>query len=655
METAVPGFILDRDLKLLLFGGKGGVGKTTCAVATALRLAQSAPEGAFFLVSTDPAHSLTDSLAGFPPPDNLEVLELDAQQCLAAFKEKHSRTLREIAARGTFLDDGDISRLLDLSLPGLDELMAFLEIAKGVEEGGYDCMIVDTAPTGHTLRLLEMPELMGKWLKAFDALLAKHRFMRQHFSGSCSGDETDEFLLDLSGSVQRMEALLRDSGRCRFIPVMLPEALSIHETQLLLQRLERRGMSVTDIVANKLFPESSCSVCADERRRQRRQLQGLPGEFSRYRFWGVPIYPQEVRGRQALGSFWEKAFPLEVPTAETPPILPGISSSPPRVEAPAKLPSPETRLLLFAGKGGVGKTTLATASALRLARSRPGKEVLLFSTDPAHSLSDCLEMAVGPKPVRLAPGLTVMEIDAAAEFEKLKAQYAQEVESLLGAISPHLDLSFDREVMERIMDLSPSGLDEVMALTLATAFLAEGEYDVIVLDPAPTGHLLRLLELPEIIDQWLKAFFNLTLKYRQIFRLPRVALRLVQMSKDLKFLGHLLRDARRSSLYAVTILTEMALEETKDLIAACERMGVHVPTLFLNMATPTSECPLCPCLCRRESLVKDAFLQAFPGKRQVLVYRCGEPRGLDRLGRLGGGLYQPPEVANPETGECPSN
>lgn len=639
METATPGFFQDRGLKLLLFGGKGGVGKTTCAVAGALRLARSAPEGAFFLVSTDPAHSLTDSLAGSPPPYNLEVLELDAQKCMVAFKEKHARILRQIAARGTFLDDGDISRFLDLSLPGLDELMAFLEIAKGVEEGGYDCMIVDTAPTGHALRLLEMPELMGKWLKALDALLAKHRYMKQHFSGSYSRDEVDEFLLDLSGSVQRMEALLGDPGRCRFIPVMLPEALSIHETLLLLDELERLRVPVADIVVNKLFPESSCSVCANERLRQRKELQRLPEKFSRYRFWGVPIYPTEVRGRKALGSFWKNAASLEVPAAETENAFPGIPSSPPRVEMPAQLPSPETRLLLFAGKGGVGKTTLATATALRLARSLPGREVFLFSSDPAHSLSDCLETPVGPEPVRIAPGLTVMEIDSLAEFEKLKNQYAEELEDLLGALSPNLDLTFDREVMERLMDLSPSGLDEVMALTLATEFLSEGKYDVIILDSAPTGHLIRLLELPELIDQWLKVFFDLTLKYRQIFRLPRISLRLVQISKDLKYLRNLLRDSRRSSLYAVTILTEMAFEETKDLIAACERMDVHVPALFLNLATTPSNCPLCPALCRRESQLKARFQQAFSHKHHTLVYRRGEPRGLERLGELGERLY----------------
>ena len=103
---------------MLLFGGKGGVGKTTCATATALRLAAERAGESFLLVSTDPAHSLQDSLAGMVPPANLTVRELDAQECLATFRAENGPKLREIAAAGTFLDDEDISRFLNLVFAG---------------------------------------------------------------------------------------------------------------------------------------------------------------------------------------------------------------------------------------------------------------------------------------------------------------------------------------------------------------------------------------------------------------------------------------------------------------------------------------------------------------------------------------------------------
>ncbi|MBE3064216.1 MAG: ArsA family ATPase [Acidobacteria bacterium] len=297
-------------------------------------------------------------------------------------------------------------------------------------------------------------------------------------------------------------------------------------------------------------------------------------------------------------------------------------------------------MLIFAGKGGVGKTTLACATSLRLARERPGTEILLFSTDPAHSLSACLDRPVGPEPTRLCPGLTAMEIDARAELETLKRRYATELERTLASLLPNLDLTFDREVMERILDLSPPGLDEVMALSRVMEFVSRGTYHLLILDAAPTGHLIRLLEMPELIDQWLKVFFGLFLKYKSIFRLPGVSERLVELSKDLKLFRSLLTDQARASLYAVTILTEMAYEETRDLLAACERMKVSAPLLFLNLATPESDCLLCSALRRRESRVERKFRDAFPGTHQAVIYRRGERWGVERLGDLGGALYR---------------
>ena len=211
--TGLPGFLENPQFRLIFFGGKGGVGKTTCAAAAALRYARRSPQGSFLLVSTDPAHSLADSIGDFHPPDNLKILEFNAQDSLATFKARHRAKFAEIAARGTFLDEEDIRRILDLSLPGLDELMALLAIAGWAETRAYDLIVVDTAPTGHTLRLLTTPELIRGWLKALDALLAKHRFMQQRFRGSYQRDELDEFLLDLAASVKQMEGLLHNPRR----------------------------------------------------------------------------------------------------------------------------------------------------------------------------------------------------------------------------------------------------------------------------------------------------------------------------------------------------------------------------------------------------------------------------------------------------------
>jgi arsenite-transporting ATPase len=633
-----PLFLRNSHLRILFFGGKGGVGKTTCATATVLRLAKRTAEASFLLVSTDPAHSLADSLADTTLPCNLKVIELDAGKSLTAFKKNHTQKLREIASRGTFFDGEDINEILDLSLPGMDELMAFLEIAGWVENETYDCIVADTAPTGHTLRLLSMPALIKRWLDALDALLAKHRYMKKLFSGSYRPDDLDKFLSGLAGSVKQMEALLQDPERCCFVPVMLAEALSVTETSRLLEGLKQSKIPVTDIVVNRLYPESVCMVCSDRHIRQMGELGQLEGKISSYSLWGVQQYPEEIRGPAPLEVFWDGLVALNNQAQlNILKIQRGRQSA--IINHQSNLPVPEKRLLVFAGKGGVGKTTLACATAVRMARTFPDKGVFLFSTDPAHSLSDCLRKRIGPEPTELIPGLTAMEIDAQAEFDGLKKKYAAELERFLVALSPGLDLTFDREVMERVMDLSPPGLDEVMALTLAMGFLAEDQYQVFVLDSAPTGHLIRLLETPELIQQWLKMFFNLFLKYKRVFRLPGVSEQMIRISKDLKRLRALLKDFDRSALYAVTILTEMAFQETADLVDACRRMGINVPALFLNLATPASECPLCSALYRNEEQIRKKFERTFPGKSQVLVRYMGETRGMQQIQVLGDEIY----------------
>ena len=191
------------------------------------------------------------------------------------------------------------------------------------------------------------------------------------------------------------------------------------------------------------------------------------------------------------------------------------------------------------------------------------------------------------------------------------------------------------------MDVAPPGLDEVMALTRIMEFLSRASYDLFILDCAPTGHLIRLLELPDLIDGWLKTFFNLFIKYERILRLPEFADELVRISRNLKKLRGLLRNPARSVLYAVSIPTQMALEETKDLVAACNRMGVAVPAVFLNLMTPPGDCRLCSSLRRRELLVVEGFRQMFPEKQQTLVYRQPEIAGLERLEEFGRCLYQP--------------
>lgn len=653
-EEMVPGFLQEEGLRLLLFGGKGGVGKTTCAAAAALHLARKHSERPFLLVSTDPAHSLTDCFAGDPPLENLTLLEIDPDESLARFKARHEEHLRTIALRGTFLDQTDVTQLLDLSMPGLDEMMALLEIVDWVKAERYACIVVDTAPAGHTLKLLGLPALMRQWVEALDAMLAKYRYMARLYRGSYHEDAVDLYLEETAADLTNLWTLLRSPKQCRFVPVMLAEALSIHVTQVMLGELERLDIPVREIVVNRLLPaQSGCPVCAEWASRQTVAIEELTRIFSRFVFWGLPLFLEEMRGTERLLTVWEQARPLAQANwhEESAMLSDGlkgaiIQQSP--VSNPAPLPPSSMKLLLFAGKGGVGKTTLACASALRLAEERNGKEILLFSIDPAHSLGSCLGCEIGPKETRVAPGLTAIELDAEAEYERLKQDYADELTGIFGRASGQagIDLAFDREVVERMLDLAPPGLDEMLALTRIVDLMDRNRYDLFVLDTAPTGHLLRFLEMPELIDKWLKTFFGLFLKYRQVFWLPKISQTMVELSKRVKVFRRMLIDARQAALVAVTIPTEMAYAETGDLVAACERLGMAVPILFVNIVTPLSSCPTCSVRRRMEERVLDRYEAACAGRHMALVFRQKEPHGFERLRVLGRALYVAPGLPN---------
>jgi arsenite-transporting ATPase len=643
MNRQMLSFFDNPGLQLLLFGGKGGVGKTICATAAALRLSALAPNRSILLVSTDPAHSVRDSLAGYVPAGKLQVLELDAQQCLTEFREKNEGMLREIAAAGTFLDDEDIHQFLSLSVPGLDELMALFKISSWIETRQYDCIVVDTAPSGHTLRLLAMPDLIRRWLGMLEVLLAKRRYMRQVFSHDTGPDRLDLFVAKWKSTLHLAEKLLHDPQRTQFVPVSIAEPLSVCETLALFHELQNRKMQVSELVVNQLHLECDCNPCTTAASYEHIHIQRLmTGIKAPCPVWGIGLQQQEIRGQVLLMEFWDHAQPI----ARRPEIAAGcsivrksVALVEPTVLVPAPAPSARLQFTLFAGKGGVGKTTLSCITAVRMARDFPGRRVLLFSADPAHSLSACLQTEIGPQPTVLLPGLWAMEIDSNAEFEKLKARYAEDLEHFLESVSRGFDLTFDRVVLERMLDLAPPGLDEVMALTRILDFMAHERYDLFVLDCASTGHLIRLLEMPVLINQWLKVFFNLFLKYEHILQMPGFVEELVTISRNLKKLRDLLQNPAAAALYPVSIPTRMALEETKDLVAACARLGIAVPFMFLNLLTPPCDCPLCVGLRRRESAVAKEFLKVFPHTQQVQIYRQPELGGLQQLEQLGQHLY----------------
>ena len=303
----------NNDLKLIIFGGTAGVGKTSCAIATALALAKNFRT---LLISTDPAHSVSDCLEqqiGFrvrqiAGHDKLAAIEIVADEALSGFKKEHESELKKLLETSTNLDDQDIDELLTLSIPGIDEVMSFKTIIDFIEKGGYDKYVVDTAPTGHALRLISSPALLDEWIKVASRMRWKYRYMITSFSGNYKQDEVDVFLLSLKRTVKRIEAILRDIDRCEFIPVLIPEAMAIMETKRLLADLGSSGIVPRQIIINNIMVSEGCGFCHTRKVAQLPYLNEIHSTFNTLNTAEVPMFAEEVKGLEALNTLQSFLF-----------------------------------------------------------------------------------------------------------------------------------------------------------------------------------------------------------------------------------------------------------------------------------------------------------------------------------------------------------
>ena len=307
---------------------------------------------------------------------------------------------------------------------------------------------------------------------------------------------------------------------------------------------------------------------------------------------------------------------------------------------------PGAELLLFGGKGGVGKTTCAAATALALARSEPARRILLLSVDPAHSLADVLGLRLGDDAVRrrgLPGALQVRELDAQRALSAFKEAHGRIVERLLSSAGGAVVPSFDRAVMERLLELSPPGLDELMALAAVARALGEpgageGAFDVVIVDTAPTGHALRLLGLPEVAVRWTRALLELVREYREVVSLQDLAPPLLELSRGLRLLGRRLRDERRTRFVVVTRAAALPRLETARLLKTLGRLQVPVGAVLVDALTPPG-CGRCRRDAERESRELRALARArnaLPGGRCNMVLApavAPPPRGPAALAR----------------------
>ena len=300
-------------MKLILFGGKGGVGKTTCASAAALFLAEDFKT---LIFSTDPAHSLADSLEqklSDQPEEikgvkNLSALEVNAEKALSKFKTEHQDEIKKIVETGTNLDAEDIDSIFALPIPGMDEVMGFKAMIDLIDEAKFDKYIVDTAPTGHALRLLTSPKLLDDWVKVMAKMRWKYRYMVERFAGKYEPDKGDDFLLSMKKTVKKIEDLLRDQTRCEFIAVTIPEDMAVLETERLINTLAKHGIRVRQLVINNVLESDGCRFCKEKRQEQDKYIKQIKDRMNGLIRTVVHSCPHEVKGLKALADFKNQLF-----------------------------------------------------------------------------------------------------------------------------------------------------------------------------------------------------------------------------------------------------------------------------------------------------------------------------------------------------------
>lgn len=295
-------------LKLILLGGKGGVGKTTCATCTSIYLSEYFKT---LLISTDPAHSLSDSLGQKIEDEitevkgvrNLSALEISAEKSLSRFKAEHDYEIKKLLDTSSYLDHDDIDAIVSLPIPGIDEVMGFKTIADLIEGATFDKYIVDTAPTGHALRLLTLPGLLDDWIKVMAKMRWKYRYMVETFTGKYVPDECDSFLLNMKKLLKKINGLLKDQNRCEFIAVTIPEDMAILETERLISSLTRYGIRVKQLIINNVQESQDCMFCKERKEGQGKHISRIRDKFSNLEIKLVPLQPREIKGIESLRKF----------------------------------------------------------------------------------------------------------------------------------------------------------------------------------------------------------------------------------------------------------------------------------------------------------------------------------------------------------------
>ena len=446
--------------KCVLLTGKGGVGKTSLACATAVALADAGRR--VLLVSTDPA-SIVGQVFGIEIGNRvtpvaavprLEAIEIDPEGAAAEYRERIVGPMRGVlpdkALKGI---EEQLSAACTTEIAAFDEFTALL--TDDAVTGAYDHIIFDTAPTGHTIRMLKLP---GAW----------SGFLETGGDATCLGP-----LAGLEKSRARYGAAvesLSDATRTRLILVARPRVISLAEAARTSRELAEIGIRNQHLAINGLMPEEDMGDALAESliARDHAALDGMDAYLAALPQTRFPLRPENLVGLDALRLMNTPVTLAKAKRRKTDTDLPSLAAVVDGIEASGK------GLVMTMGKGGVGKTTIAAAVAVELAAR--GHEVLLTTTDPAAHLTETLAGDV--------PHLTVSRIDPAAETQTYR-------DHILATRGASLDAQ-NRAMLEE--DLRSPCTEEIAVFQAFSRVIREAGPKFVVMDTAPTGHTLLLLD-----------------------------------------------------------------------------------------------------------------------------------------------------------------
>ena len=581
---------LELPPRFLFFTGKGGVGKTSIACASAVQLADTGKR--VLLVSTDPASNvgqvfdvtIGNHITPIPQVPNLSALEIDPEAAAQAYRDRLVGPVRGVlpdaVVRGI---EEQLSGACTTEIAAFDEFTGLL--VESAQTAGFDHVIFDTAPTGHTIRLLQLPGAWSGFLEAGKG------------DASCLGPLAglEKQRSQYAAAVQA----LADPGHTRMVLVARAQRAALREADRTHGELAGIGLSRQYLVINGIYPPSMVAgdgLAQALVNREQAAIAAMPKTLTGLPCDQIPLKPFNLVGLKALRQLLSDSLVTDLHDAPAPIAATEVQSL---AELVDQIAADGHGLVMVMGKGGVGKTTLAAAVAVSLAHR--GHPVHLTTSDPAAHLASTLEGTLAH--------LDVSRIDPHAETER----YRQHVLATKGA---QLDAA-GKALLEE--DLRSPCTEEIAVFQAFSRVIREAGRKFVVMDTAPTGHTLLLLDATgayhrEVVRQMGSTGLHFTTPMMQ------------------------LQDQRQTKVLIVTLAETTPVLEAANLQRDLRRAGIE-PWAWIINASLSAASPRSALLVQRaanESREIGAVVHQHSTRTAIVALQESEPVGVDALLNLAG-------------------